>query len=84
MTAPIMTKYGFRPPEAAYAFGSQKLLEEFVAAGWLKPVIQRHKLTLYDRGDIAACWARIVNGEIPLNGDHGGHPMRTGNKRGRR
>jgi len=59
------TKYGFRPKEAAYVFGSEKLLEELVAAGWLKPVIRRHKLTLYDRGQIATCWARILAGELP-------------------
>ena len=63
---PITTKYGFRPQEAAFALGSEKLLEECVEAGWLKPIIQRHKLTLYDRGHIASCWARILAGEMPI------------------
>ena len=62
---PLMTKYGFRPPEAAYALGSEKLLAECVAAGWIKPTIKRHKLTLYDRADIASCWARILAGQAP-------------------
>jgi hypothetical protein len=84
MTPPIMTKYGFRPPEAAYALGSKKLLEEVVAAGWLKPIIQRHKLTLFDGRDIGLVWARILSGEIPPNGNHGSHPLRAGSKRGRR
>jgi hypothetical protein len=66
MTAPIMTKYGFRPPEAAYALGSEKLLAECVKAGWIKPIVKRHKLTLYDRADIAKCWTRILAGEMPL------------------
>jgi hypothetical protein len=61
-----ITKYGFRPQEAAFALGSEKLLEECVDAGWLKPIIQRHKLTLYDRGHIASCWARILDGEVPI------------------
>ena len=58
-------KYGYRPPEAADALGSEKLLNECVAAGWLTPAIKRHKLTLYDRAAIAACWARILSGEMP-------------------
>jgi hypothetical protein len=58
-------KYGYRPPEAANALGSEKLLAECVEAGWLKPTIKRHKLTLYDRGAIASCWARILAGEMP-------------------
>jgi hypothetical protein len=61
----ITTKYGFRPPEAAFALGSEKLLDECVAAGWIKPAVKRHKLTLYDRGDIASCWSRILAGEVP-------------------
>jgi hypothetical protein len=62
---PNTIKYGFRPAEAAEAFGSEKLLAECVAAQWLKPVVKRHKLTLYDRADIAACWSRILAGEMP-------------------
>jgi hypothetical protein len=61
-------KYAFRPPEAAYALGSEKLLAECVAAGWIKPTVKRHKLTLYDRGDIASCWSRILEGEMPISG----------------
>jgi hypothetical protein len=62
---PSNVKYGFRPPEAADALGSEKLLAECVTAGWIKPVLKRHKLTLYDRADIATCWARILAGELP-------------------
>jgi hypothetical protein len=58
-------KYGYRPPEAADALGSEKLLLECVAAGWIKPTVKRHKLTLYDRGAIGACWMRILAGEMP-------------------
>jgi len=61
-----IVKYGFRPSEAAYVLGSEKLLAECVTAGWIKPVVKRHKLTLYDRGDIASCWARILAGEMPI------------------
>lgn len=69
MNIPVTMKYGFRPKEAAFALGSEKLLEECVEAGWLKPIIQRHKLTLYDRGHIASCWARILGGETPTEED---------------
>jgi hypothetical protein len=63
--SPNTIKYGFRPPEAAYALGSEKLLAECVAAEWIKPIVKRHKLTLYDRADIATCWSRILAGEMP-------------------
>ena len=59
-------KYGLRPAEVAYAFGSQKLFHECLEAAWLKPVVQRHKLTLFDRDEVALCWARILRGEKPL------------------
>ena len=67
-------KYGFRPPEAAEVFGSEKLLAECVTAGWIKPVIKRHKLTLYDRADIASCWSRIPAGEVPSQEDEARGP----------
>jgi len=79
----ITTKYGFRPQEAAFALGSEKLLEECVEAGWLKPIIQRHKLTLYDRGHIASCWARILGGETPSE-ECARETSGVGKKRGQR
>ena len=30
------------------------------------PVVQRHKLTLFDHDEVALCWARILRGEKPL------------------
>ena len=63
--APHWSKLGYRPDEAAAVLGSVQLLSEIVQAGWLKPVIQRHKLTLYDGLDIERCWTRICAGELP-------------------
>lgn len=61
------TKLGFRPDEAAEVIGSPQLLTELVQAGWLKPVLQRHKLTLYDGDDLTRCWTRLLAGErLPL------------------
>jgi hypothetical protein len=61
----ILPKFAFRPNEAAHAMGSEQLFRECVRAGWLKPVVQRHKLTLFDRRHVEACWMRILSGEIP-------------------
>jgi hypothetical protein len=58
-------KLGFRPEEAAFVFGSPQLLAEMVAAKWISPVVHRHKLILYDRGDLSKAWARILSGEQP-------------------
>jgi len=65
MTKITAPKYGLRPSEVTSAFGSEQLFNEMRAAGWIAPVIQRHKLTLYDAGDVAKCWARVMNGERP-------------------
>jgi hypothetical protein len=61
-----VVKFGLRPDEAAHALGSEKLLQASEEAGWLKPVIFRHKLKLFDKGDIAGVWLRIRNGEQPF------------------
>jgi hypothetical protein len=61
----LLNKFGYRPDEAAFALGSEKLLQECVAADWLKPIVKRHKLTLYAISDITRCWARILGGELP-------------------
>lgn len=60
-----INKMGYRPSEAAFALGSEKLLQECVDAGWLKPIVKRHKLTLYAISDIMRCWARMLGGELP-------------------
>lgn len=62
-----LTKYGFRPDEAAIVLGAAALLNAAVAAGWLRPVIQRHKLTLYDGADLARVWKRLTDGESPFD-----------------
>ena len=68
------SKLGYRLEEAEFVLGSSQLLAEMTAAGWLRPVIHRHKLTIFDRGDIARAWARILSGEEPprlqRNGKH--------------
>ena len=61
-------KLGYRPDEAAGVVGSTKLFDDMVANGWLKPVIQGKRLTLYDAGDIVKCWGRILKGEKPIDG----------------
>jgi len=58
-------KLGFRPDEVVFMLGSSQLFAEMVAAKWLVPVVNRHKLQVYDRGDLARAWARIRNGEQP-------------------
>lgn len=58
-------KYGYRPDEAAHVIGSPSLFRDMVEAKWIEPVVQRNKLTLFDGGHIAKCWARILAGETP-------------------
>ena len=58
-------KLGYRPAEAAAALGSRQLLDDAVRGGWIKPVVNRHKLVLFDRADLLRLWARIISGEMP-------------------
>jgi hypothetical protein len=58
-------KLGLRPEEGIFIIGSRQLWDEMVAAGWLRPVVNRHKLQLYDRGDLSRAWSRILAGEQP-------------------
>jgi hypothetical protein len=64
--APLVDlKLGLRREEVDFMLGSPQLLNEMLAAKWVQPVINRHKLQLYDRGDIVRAWTRILNGEEP-------------------
>jgi hypothetical protein len=58
-------KLGLRRDEVGFMLGSPQLCDEMVAAKWLKPVVDRHKLQLFDRGDVTKAWVRILNGEQP-------------------
>ena len=58
-------KLGFRREEAAFLLGSIQLVDELIRARWLTPVVNRHKLQLFDRGQISRVWARLLNGEQP-------------------
>jgi hypothetical protein len=71
----MQMKLGYRPEEAAEVIGSKVLFEDCVAAGWIKPKVQRHKLTLYDFSEIAALWERICKGDQPQSA-----PRRTPRK----
>ena len=61
----LSLKLGYRPAEAAEVFGSRQLLDDAVRGGWITPVVNRHKLVLFDRSDLLRVWARIVGGEEP-------------------
>jgi len=58
-------KLGLRPDEAAFVIGSEQLFREMVEAGWIKPVVRRHKITLCDRAQLAHAWVRVLSGEVP-------------------
>jgi hypothetical protein len=66
MATHSLKKLGLRPDDVDFMFSSRALREEMVNAGWLKPVIQRHKLTVFDSGEVHRAWARILAGETPL------------------
>ena len=57
--------YGLRPPQVAAVFGSVEIFKRVRHAGWIKPVVQQKRLTLFDAGDVALVWQRIRAGELP-------------------
>lgn len=57
--------FGVRRSNLPDTFGSEELTRRVIFHGWLKPVIQQPKLTLFDTGDVAQVWQRIRNGEVP-------------------
>jgi hypothetical protein len=58
-------KLGLKREEAAFLLGSVQLFDEMIKAKWVLPVVNRHKLQLFDRGQISRAWVRILNGEQP-------------------
>lgn len=62
-----LNKLGYRPTEVQTLFGSVQIYRDVVEAGWLKPIIQRKRLTVYDRTDVLRVWERIRRGEYPKN-----------------
>jgi hypothetical protein len=45
--------------------GCEGLLKLMKDAGWIKPVVQRHRMTIYRRSDLDACCSRLDAGEFP-------------------
>lgn len=52
-------KWFYSPKEAADLFESAQLIEDFVDAGWLVPVVKRKRLTRYDVVDLVQCRAKL-------------------------
>ena len=48
-----------RIDEAEQIVGGQKILELVRKAGWLKPAIQEHRLTLFDYDEVMEAWKRV-------------------------
>lgn len=54
-----------RASAAADYVGCEGLLKRMREAEWIKPIIQRHKMTIYRRADLDACCSRLDAGEFP-------------------
>ena len=66
MGTQTLKKLGLRPGDVTDIIGSRKLREEMEEAGWFHPVVQRHRLTIYNADDVSRAWARILAGEVPV------------------
>ena len=53
---------------ARYFAGSDELAQECLAAGWLRPIINRHRLVVFDINHIALCVDRVRREGSPGTG----------------
>lgn len=51
--------------EASEYVGSPQLFRDMRKAGWVKPFVEKHKMTLFDRSMLEKAYARCVAGEVP-------------------
>lgn len=51
--------------DAARAIGSPKLFEYMIAARWIKPCVDKHRLRLWDPKKVEECANKIKMGEYP-------------------
>jgi len=51
--------------EAADFIGSPQVFDDMRRARWLAPVVERHKLVQWDRGELEKCYARLRTGQYP-------------------
>jgi len=54
-----------RKEDAGHHVGGPKLLSMMEKAGWIEPVVARHKMTLYDFKQLEECCDRLSRGEFP-------------------
>jgi hypothetical protein len=55
----------FRCEDARRYVGAPGLFTLMEQAGWIAPVVHKHRMTLFDREQIVKCCERIVVGEFP-------------------
>lgn len=67
-----------RPQQAALLLGSGEVVADFIAAGWLQPVLSEHRLVIYSLREIEKCVARLEAGESPRPDDKFKRPKPPG------
>jgi hypothetical protein len=51
--------------DAAEYIGAPQLFADMRAHGWIKPLCDRHRMTMFDREELDNCYARFYAGEYP-------------------
>jgi hypothetical protein len=60
-----VSPYGIRAGQVGAMIGSEKLAQDMIAAGWIKPIVKQPHLTLYSAAHVAKAFSRLVDGELP-------------------
>lgn len=50
---------------ASVLLGRRSVFEDMVKAGWIRPIVDRHKAKLYKLDDLKSCARRLEQGDYP-------------------
>jgi len=64
----IIAPRNLRAEVAGEYVGCPGLLARMVKAGWIKPLVQRKRLTIFVRSKLDECCERMERGEFPGEG----------------
>ena len=54
-----------RKEDAQAYVRAPRLFDLMYEAGWIKPIVHRHRMTLFDQKHLDGCIERLANGEFP-------------------
>lgn len=60
-----MNPLGIRRDQLGAHIGSEQIVRDMIAAGWLKPIVSRSNVSIYAAAHVAQAFSRLMAGELP-------------------